>query len=223
MEDTELTRVFGRRYLHGVVAALVICAFLSQTSLATHPKPTPIGRVRLIAGDIKLGSPLELQVTLQHNLKVAIPLVVKYYLPSEGELISSLPAQVIEPAEGGKVFAWKGIVGREAVQLITRFKVLKPGFYELHGTVELDEKRAAEIQAATVALAAQLPEPTGEHQKDGPSPQLDELLGQRLRLTPEYFFIRITASKGRIEDWDFGSVGKRLKHWFSQRFRRRRF
>ncbi|MEK7388432.1 MAG: hypothetical protein AAB036_01910 [Elusimicrobiota bacterium] len=180
--------------------------------------PPPRGRVKLSAPAPRLGSEMTLTLTLEFPGKAPVPLELRYSLPADSEIVHSDIELDRQSAPGSIVAHWKGLQ-TERKEWAIRFKLTRPGFYHLSGKISLLRDDSANLQGLQEEVAKNIPDLQGadadairRQQEFVRTGQSLKIVEDALAFMPPSLYVKVREDVGRVEDWDFGSLWKRLKH-----------
>lgn len=208
---------------------LACCAFFLMPEWALGGMMLASGKdcqPSLTAQDTGKDVEFMLQVNCVKPQKQDVGVRLEYYLPQNVQIFSLSKKMEVEKTGEYTVLRWQSLAS-EASTYVVKFAVLKPGFYRIYGRVSLDEIPERRLKEIGAVLAEKIPAYSGADEKSAlykkhflnSSSEIRKLLGKDLGLEPETCYLQISDHSFRIETWDFGSLLKRLRHWFETRGR----
>jgi len=174
------------RVIRSLVIIGVLGNWLCARGSATPPAPIKIFYLGVDSPDLKVNSEIELRLVFHEPPRKERPkLTLQIDLPEQSKIVYTSFGEA-KKSEDGQAIVWKGTPKEDGETQRIKFKITKAGFFKIHGNVRLDEQ----------------------------SPEIVESVKPHLGFMPESYYVRVSENGGRVEEWDFSSVGKRFKHWF---------
>lgn len=210
-----------RRLLKALARPIVVISVATIWSLAHGDmisSPPPRGHIKISGPRPRVGSEFVLRFSLDFPGKAPVPLEIEVLVPEGIDVVQS--DLKIARVAGSTKAHWKGLQsGRK--EWTMSLKPVEPGFYRIGGTIRLlrdDPDRLKELQDE---IAQNIPglQGTGEdavrRRKDFlASGQGLKIIADSLTFSPEAVYLKVRTNGGRVEDWDFGSLWKRVKRWW---------
>lgn len=213
MEDRQLLKALSRPILLILIAAMWSLAHGDMIS-----PPPARGLIQFSAPQPRVGSEFVLTFSLDFPGKAPVPLEVGVSLPEGIDVVHS-DLEIFRT--GGSTEArWRGIQ-TERKEWTMRLKPVRPGFYRIGGTVSLPRDDPDRLKGVQDEIVQNIPGLQGsgedviQRRKDFiKSGQGLKIVSDSLAFSPEAVYLKVWRDGGRVEGWDFGSLWKRIKHWW---------
>lgn len=208
-----------------LVYRLFIACLMGLIPIKLHGSmlsPSPLCGTNIESPGLKVGS----EVALSLRCSFTAPINVEYHLPLDIESVSlsgdGKPELVKTETEN--ILRWERPADSRG-SVILRFKLMKPSFHKMYGRISVGNIDQEWLTTHMLNEVNRLPSYAGtdERTKLYRSQYLnkpeDVIKGFQSYASSQFAFdnnthyIRVSKDSGRIENWDFSSLGNRISHY----------
>jgi len=189
-----------------------------SVATATPPSAIPPQTVSLTPNNPRLGDEMKLVIDLPYYGSEVLPLHVTYNLPSDCEVMSSdLPVQRGSDGNPHKI-EWSGLHNK-SVKWVVKFKFKQEGYFHIYGQTAVRRDDPKALDSAAIQFIKRLPSskgwPENRIAREARNQRTLDAFDLFYPIKPESYFVLVGSGyPGRIEEWDFGTPWKRIKHWW---------
>lgn len=209
------------RTVFSMVISGVILLSITGKSVGEMLSPVNDCHVSVASENSRSEGRISLRIACAKPQRQDVPVIVEYYLPQNIEIVAVGENPKVREDGVYTVLRWE-CLSSELLNYGVTFKILTPGFYTFHGNVSLGELSAKQLEEIGTTLADNIPAYSGADAKSrlfrkqflNSAEEIKKSLARNLGLDPEKYYVQVTTRSIRIEDWDFGSLLKRVMHKF---------